>query len=313
MAEEKQFGIEYKAMSSFVRAEKKLHEQYTRLVGGQYVDYPMIVSIETFSKCNADCDFCPYTTLERVGARLDTDYILSLIDEISLFPVPPQRLNLSRVNEPFLDKRLIDFLVYARSKLPDTQLVIFSNGQTLTNAVVERLNEIENFSLVISFNEHLADEYYRVMGISYEKTLVRLQSLHERKLRGELNFQVSLHRVGTSDRRDDEFCSWCNHNLPLFPVGVSARFDWVGSVGVLVDVVAPRAGCSQWFSLHILADKTEAFCCIDGVGQKRHLDGLSLLEIYNREDKRRLREYSVFRQDVDGCGNCLHGMPGLVE
>ena len=68
-------------------------------------------------------------------------------------------------------------------------------------------NDIESY-LNISFNDHREAEYEHAMKLRYSQTLARLDSLHERALAGELNFEVSVSRVGNNSPADDEFIVW---------------------------------------------------------------------------------------------------------
>ena len=296
--------------------EAEIDRGYRWLVEhGRWLDCPMIVSIETYAKCNASCEFCPYPTIERQGARLPPATVRALIDEIAGFSVPPQRLNFSRVNEPFLDPNLLDYMRHAAERLSATDLVIFSNGQTITDKVIDQLNEIATFrTLNISFNEHDAGRYQEVMGIDQAATLPRLRNLHRRFEEGTVRFNVTLLRVGTSSSADRAFADWCKAEFPAFPVFSSARFDWVDRSTSKMAHTAPDAGCSQWFSLHILADGQSAFCCIDGDGrvQPVRIGDRSLLAIYNQPEKRILRERATSRRQVPGCDGCIHGMPSAA-
>lgn len=299
----------------FSTAEARLDLDGRRLSASrEWLDDPMIVSIETFTRCNAACDFCPYSDLSRKGSRMPREQVLGLIDEVADFARPPARLNLTRVNEPFLDVNIFDYLAYAAEKLPKTALILFTNGQPLTDRVVDRLDAIPTFTgLTVSFNEHDPETYARVMRIDQAKTLRRLDALHARAQTGSLRFKVALSRVGTSDARDDDFRAWCAERFPAFTVSVSARFDWIGdeAEGAGVDGPAPNAGCAQWYSLHVLADGNAAFCCIDGRAGDgaMNISSHSLAQIYNDPAKRRLREAAVSRRSVKGCENCVHGMP----
>lgn len=302
----------HKVDAVYASDSEKLHRGYRDLVqSGRWLDHPMIVTIETYSKCNARCDFCPYVQLDRIGTALPKERVFSLLDEISSFEVAPARLNLSRVNEPFLDRHLFLYLRHAASVLPETDLILFTNGQPVTDAVIDQLNSIPTFRrMSISFNEHDPATYREVMGIDQRQTLKRLDRLHERKSEGDVRFDVSLGRVGASTATDDEFLAFCKARFPLFQASVSARFDWIGTGTGAVSEAAPDAGCNQWFSLHVLADGQTAFCCIDGGGiaSGKAVDASSLLDIYNLPMKRALRSSVTSRRDVRGCSSCIHGM-----
>ncbi|GAB5468874.1 MAG: hypothetical protein Kilf2KO_19040 [Rhodospirillales bacterium] len=296
----------------FAEAIEQIDRSYEIANNGKWVDTPRVVSIETYAKCNARCDFCPYTELERIGEKLPEETIYKILDEVATFRPMPRQLNLSRVNEPFLDPRIFDFLAYAAKRMRRTKLVLFSNGQPVIDRAIDRLNTIATFDkLSISFNEHRKADYERVMGIDFDLTLKRLDNLHRRAEREELTFGVTLSRVGLSNASDYDFLAWCQDRWPRFPVQSYARFAWIGTDPGSVAVQPPDTGCSQWFSLNILADGKDAFCCIDGFGQSRSIAERSLLELYNEPTKRRLRLRSTSRLEVPGCKSCPHGMPSM--
>lgn len=189
---------------------------------------------------------------------------MRLLDEVATFAVHPARVNLSRVNEPFLDSNLFSYLDYASRILPKTELVLFSNGQALTDAVIDRLNALPMFRrLTISCNESDPVRYREVMGLDWDKTQPRIANLHQRYQAGTVRFDVSLSRVGTSTEADKAFLAWAKEVYPEFPAASHARFDWVGkeTEGDAKRQLsfAPDAGCVQWFSLHILSDGNSAF------------------------------------------------------
>lgn len=53
-----------------------------------YLDQPREVSLETLALCNAACEFCPYPTIERKGARMSDALITRLVGEMAQFPRP---------------------------------------------------------------------------------------------------------------------------------------------------------------------------------------------------------------------------------
>jgi MoaA/NifB/PqqE/SkfB family radical SAM enzyme len=49
----------------------------------RFMRSPRVLSIETYVKCNATCEFCPSPTSDRIGQKLDTGIIYKIIDEIA--------------------------------------------------------------------------------------------------------------------------------------------------------------------------------------------------------------------------------------
>jgi hypothetical protein len=118
-----------------------------------YLDWPYEVSVETFAKCNAACTFCPYPTLERIGTKMPDAMIDGIIEELKAHPFQFYFAPF-KVNEPFLDKRLIPICERVNRELPNAVLRLFTNGSALTDkhiAAVDRLERVEH--LWISLNE----------------------------------------------------------------------------------------------------------------------------------------------------------------
>ena len=282
------------------------HSHLNRL-HSRCIDYPAVVSIETFAFCNAACDFCPYPKLTRKGAKMPDALIDKLIADLEEIPSShPFEINLSRVNEPFLDARIYDIAARMTERLPGARLVFFSNGTPLNTGNIEKLARLRRIArLNISVNEFEADAYEKSMQLPLEPTLDVLRNLHPGVADRRLSFPVVLSRVGDGSTKDLRFVSWVKTNFPAFSAAVSPRSDWMGLVpqpGALI----PDLGCTQWYKLHILADGRDAYCCIDAEGQwsTANAQQTSLLDIYNQPARRRLRLDRSSRQHMPICGQC---------
>jgi hypothetical protein len=283
------------------------YQNYLDQLHYRCMDYPAVVSIETFAYCNAACDFCPYPNLTRKGDKMPDALIDKLIADLEEIPADHAfEINLSRVNEPFLDARIYDIATRITERLPGASLVFFSNGTPLNTGNIEKLSRLRRVArLNISVNEFEADAYEKSMQLPLEKTLDVLRSLHRGVADGHLSFPIALSRVGDGSTTDQIFVSWAKENFPAFAAVVSPRSDWMGLVpqpGALI----PDQGCTQWYKLHILADGRDAYCCIDAEGQWSTANAreTSLLNIYNQPARRRLRLHRLSRQGMPICGQC---------
>jgi hypothetical protein len=276
---------------------------------GPYLDFPAVLSIETLSLCNAACDFCPYPGLQRKNEAMSDALIEKILSDVAeIQDRPPFEVTLSRVNEPFLDTRVMDITEEIQRRFPEATHMFFSNGTPLVEKTLLRLSRIRKVSfLSISVNDHRADHYERVMRLPFEKTLDRLELIHAMKSSGALPFNVYLTRVGDGSEADGEFFEWVKGKYPGLSGLVTVRGDWMGAVpGKLVGLV-PSAGCRQWFQLHFLSNGKTAFCCIDSDG--RHGTGdvstqHAIREIYNDPEKRALRLEVPSRLGVRECRTC---------
>lgn len=271
------------------------------------IDFPYMVTIETFSKCNARCTFCPYPMLEaesdRSNLRMPEERFLKIIDDLKDIPSSlPLTINLSRVNEPLLDSRIYDFIEVIERELPGRAVILPSNGSTLTESNVERLASLKPFhKLYVSMNSDDRDTYERTMGIPYDRTVENLDRLHEMKADGKVGFSVSLTAVMGLGEEFDRYQAWCRERFPLFEIGRYPPTNWFG----LTDNQEPEpidnpASCKDWYQVHILADGTEALCCFDALGQfgDGNIDDCHLLDLYNKPWQRNLRRYGGIRQSA---------------
>lgn len=107
---------------------------------GHGSELPKLVEIETINKCNSTCSFCPVNrdADPRATVRMSETVFRKIIDDLAANDFSDQ-INLFSNNEPFLDKRIVDFAEYAREKLPRATIQIFSNGTVLDVAKAVRI------------------------------------------------------------------------------------------------------------------------------------------------------------------------------
>src|SRR5262245_45200387 len=176
----------------------------------RYLDWPAFVHLETIALCNAACNFCPYPQMERKGEKMPDALIEKVIGDLTDIPRDVRfQLSPYKVSEPFLEPRLFDILETINARLPNAWITIITNGSALTERNIEGLRKVRNFAhLNISLNYDNAQEYESVMKLSFERTLRRLDVLHQKKTNGELAFPVRLTRVSENRLSDIHFVRW---------------------------------------------------------------------------------------------------------
>ena len=92
-----------------------LYELYQRniesLKTSPYMDYPLFVSVETSTLCNAKCTFCPYPTLERIGNKMPDEVIDKIISDLKSIPINVEfRFAPFKVSDPFTELRLFPII-----------------------------------------------------------------------------------------------------------------------------------------------------------------------------------------------------------
>jgi hypothetical protein len=276
-----------------------------------YLDWPVFVHMETIALCNAACDFCPYPSLERKGERMPDELIEKIIRDLSDIP-PDVRFQLApyKVSEPFLEPRLFEILELVNARLPNADISMISNASPLTEKKIDQLCAVRNVSyLTISLNYDNAEEYESVMKLPFDRTLRRLDVLHQRKVSGDIPFPVRLSRVSDSLLTDTRFYRWAQSKYPAFVTGIIPRNDWLGEMALGDAPEIPDVSCHRWFDMSITVTGKVAMCCMDGSVRypKGDVTTSHVLEIYNQPHLRRLREQLISRRvAADPCNRCTY-------
>lgn len=288
------------------RLFKTYQDNLRALKRSSYMDYPLFVSVETQTVCNAKCSFCPYPQLERLGTKMPDQLIDKIISDLEDIPKDIQfRFAPFKLSDPFTEPRIFRIIEEINNRLPNASIDIYSNGASLTPSKLEELRNVRNFQyLNISLNEHRKEIYESLMGLKFDHVSARLQHLHDRLEKGEIPFAVVISKV-CDYKHDEAFRSWVADRFPLFQVHTHRRSDWIGQTDTKGHDV-PNIGCAMWFSLSIMSTGVAAYCCMDGVGEypigdvsKQHV-----LEVYNSPEFRKVREDYETRIGGTPCGQC---------
>lgn len=141
----------------------------------QYIDYfyaqketpqPVVVNLETVNRCNSTCEFCTANIYaeKRPYMRMPDELYYSIIDQLSEWGYKGH-LTLYGNNEPWLDKRIVEFHKYAREKLPEAYIFMSTNGLLLTvdkvKAIVPYVNQliINNYCLDMKLHDNIKEIY----------------------------------------------------------------------------------------------------------------------------------------------------------
>jgi hypothetical protein len=280
------------------------------LLRRHYLDQPQEVSIETLAVCNAACTFCPYPTLERIGAKLPDAVLWDLVEQMASFK-QPFFVSPFKVNEPLLDKRLQGFCERIVEFVPHATLRLFTNGSPLTAHQIDWIADIPTDRLDclwVSLNSCDHQEYYKLMKLSYEATSSKLDELHADKQAGQFPHRVVLSRVvGDDPITDAAFMDGVWNRWPLFHPFLIKRDGWLGYVEPS-SKLPPRSGCERWFELNITALGKAVLCCMDGKGEfpQGNVATTSLLDIYNQPRLRERRLKALTRQGIEPCQRCTY-------
>lgn len=108
------------------------------------------VEIETYTVCNRKCSYCPNSKFTRGDYKMQISLFKKIIDDLKELDYKGD-ITPDFYNEPFLDKRLPELLKYIKKQLPDSKIVIFSNGDFLDKRLFD---EISNYVGLIDITDH---------------------------------------------------------------------------------------------------------------------------------------------------------------
>ena len=141
-------------------------------------DFPRTLQIQTVTGCQADCIFCPFgeTYDFQPKGRMDPKLFERIIAEAKEHGV--HRISPYLMNEPFIDKDLFKKIAYIHGQIPDSKVVVTTNGGLLTKARVDEM---------LDLGEALHALYVSFQGVEKEG--------YEKSMRGAMHFEHTMENI----------------------------------------------------------------------------------------------------------------------
>ncbi|MFT5233015.1 MAG: wyosine [tRNA(Phe)-imidazoG37] synthetase (radical SAM superfamily) [Candidatus Krumholzibacteriia bacterium] len=136
-----------------------------------YAARPRYIQMETITKCNAKCPFCPQNEIIRDPARMPDEMWKKIVDDTRGWGMTYRPF---LTNEPFVDNRQVEIVRYIKENDATAQVEFNTNAELLTEDLASELLaagvDIMRFSI-----DGFSRETYEPsrVGISYEKVLER--------------------------------------------------------------------------------------------------------------------------------------------
>ncbi|MBN2368723.1 SPASM domain-containing protein [Candidatus Woesearchaeota archaeon] len=173
------------------------------------------VTIETTSQCNRRCSYCPVSVKPRKKALLKSEVFRKVIDELAKMEYSGS-LWFSHFSEPLMDKRLADFVRYARSRLPKAYIVITSNGDMLTEQLFYELERAGISKIYVTFHNEkkMQGKYGLVRSLRKKSKKILFRNLSSNSL---LMSRGGLVKVKNKETMD--FCGFPSNTLVIDVTG----------------------------------------------------------------------------------------------
>ncbi len=136
-----------------------------------YADKPRFIQMETVTKCNAKCEFCPQNEIVRDPARMPTETWQKIVDDTRGMGITYRPF---LTNEPFVDNRMPEIVRYIKENDPTARVEFNTNGELVTEKMGADLLaagvDIMRFSI-----DGLSRETYEPsrLGVNFNKVMER--------------------------------------------------------------------------------------------------------------------------------------------
>ncbi len=281
------------------------------------------VQIQTQSRCNANCMFCPYVESWHAAnpGAISDDLFAKILNDLQPFQgINKGKICLYLMQEPLLDKTIFDKVEQTYAAFPGTLIELSTNGDALTDKTIDRLIEtFDGRKHVLWVSHHGIDaatlEY--LMATNFERAhrnLIRLLQKSDGRLR------IRIRGAGESRDSDlsyfsrQDYLAYWRRNFrdhDINPQGIDIdAFSFHDRAGTIfrderdtakltarhVRDIGPGHepfGCvrvDQW--LHVMYDGRIRLCCMDYHGEVElpSLAEISLLDYFQSDAYRTLAE-----------------------
>ncbi|MFC1461776.1 radical SAM/SPASM domain-containing protein, partial [Verrucomicrobiota bacterium] len=279
--------------------------------------YPQIVQVETTSLCNSDCIMCPHSKITRKKGHMDFGLYKAIVDDCArnqefvktFFPF----LN----GEFFLTPNWETYLVYARDKLPNTTIGIFTNASLLDIKTINTLLEIAPDWINISFDGTSKEAYERIRRkLDFEQVqnnIIQLMRQRDLLKKGKPRVTISIIEMEQSPHELESFYKRWKQIVDEVTSGTYS--NWGSGVEDKYpqhQETGKRKPCSRlWYNFTVLNTGDVAICCLDYDGEIIIGDvrKQSIKEIWNGEQMTELRRLHLEGKysELSLCTNCSFG------
>jgi len=286
------------------------------------LNFPSEINLITATgNCNLKCKMCPQSENSYKKEIIDFEIFKKAIQDI---PSDNNvKLNLTPMAEPFLIPDMTRMVRYAHEKLPQTFIVLNTNGVPLTEKIAEELIHAQLSRLVFSLNMHTREDYKWFTGMDmYEKVCENIKMM--RRIRDKMNSEypkiwVQMMKIPKNKKYSREFNErWSRYADFVFFRGIS---NWGGVVDIKNDLfkyksepsfLRTESPCiSLWMSLTIDWHGDIWTCCsapfMDNANDLKlgNLNCNTLGDIWKGKKLREIRLKQMLNVQKE-CAGCYH-------
>ena len=263
---------------------------------------PDIVQIESTNLCNATCVFCPRDEMHRLQGIMDMDLFRKVVDECAALGITHVRLH--NYGEPFLDRRLVEKVRYAKTH-GIAEVGMISNGSLITPDIAQGLIDAGLDAINISVDASGKETFERTrVNLDYDVVIDNIRTLDRlRREAGRTRPKLILSFVRQQDSPEEQafIDTW---RTIADKIHITDLHNWAGTLHAHSDVAYP---CYRlWLTFTVLWDGRVSLCCADFDG--RHVLGdlrtSTIRDVWNSPAYRAVRRQHLESGGPEICRSC---------
>lgn len=267
------------------------------------------VRIETCTKCNYKCKFCPHsTTFKREKIIMSNSMFFMLLKKIKEQAPQITECTISGFGEAFLDPELINKIYSAQ--LLGYNIHILTNGSLLNKKIIDQLFKTQIKDIRISLHTIFYKEYKKITGASlryFNNVLMIIDYIihHPKKLDTKLILTCDV--IKENDKNINYLIQRYANNVDLLEIW--RPHNW-GNWGNYRKNTRDKISCGRPENgpIQIQVDGTVNMCCFDYNGELLlgDLKIQSLQEIFSSEPIKRIKNFhsNIESKDTILCSSC---------
>ena len=184
------------------RREKTYFSGSVDFINNWYSTKPLFkeIEIETINRCNGSCLDCSCNKFsdKRIFKIMDNDLFFNIIRQLNELKFDGT-IRLFSNNEPLLDKRIYDFIKYAKNNIPKAKICLTTNGKLLTLNKFQKLISALDSLVIDCYNEedenNLKNVYDYISDKPDLKSIIKFQYILEHDIRSNRALQAPNRRM----------------------------------------------------------------------------------------------------------------------
>jgi len=279
--------------------------------------YPRIIQVETTTACNADCVMCPHSRITRKKGHMDFELYKKIVDDCAENKKFIKTLYPFLNGELFLTPKWEDYLTYAKKRLPDSEIGVFTNGSLLDTENIDKLIEIELDWINISFDGTSKETYEHIRRkLSFDQVQNNIFKIANKRN----SLQKTKPRITISiiemEQTSSGVKSFHKKWAPVVDeITIEPYINWGGAVedkNINRHMTCKRMPCSRlWYNFTVLNSGDVVICCLDYDGEViiGDIRKQSISEIWTGEKITRLRNLHLEGKysEIRLCEDCNYG------